>query len=415
MSLTQSAPEGALLITKAYLYRKSKYIAYMNLEIAPIEQLAIPEYLDGTHGTNRAIGNRPQIAANTDIEALKGWLARFSDTKTTFDNYRKEAERLLLWATGVKNKALSSLTHEDMLEYQIFMGDPKPDNIWIMKRKVGRSHPDWRPFAGPLAPSSQRQSIIILNTMFSWLVNAGYLAGNPLSLARNRSRKAAPRISRYLDEELWLTIKNYIAQLPCTTKRETLQAARTRWLFTLLYLCGLRISEVSNNTMGSFFSRKDKQGNLLWWLEVIGKGSKIRMIPASEELMRELVRYRTVYSLPPFPCQNEMHPLLLTASGRPKPLTRAAIHDIVKGVFQGVADQYRAQGPQYETQAEHIASASAHWLRHTAGSHMANQNVDLRHVRQNLGHESLTTTSLYLHSSDDDRHAETSSLHRINW
>lgn len=74
-------------------------------------------------------------------------------------------------------------------------------------RKFARSHPNWRPFAGPLAASSQRQAIIILKTMFSWLVNAGYLAGNPLSLSRQRTRKAKPRITRYLDEDLWPEVK----------------------------------------------------------------------------------------------------------------------------------------------------------------------------------------------------------------
>ncbi|MCB2456521.1 tyrosine-type recombinase/integrase, partial [Listeria monocytogenes] len=49
------------------------------------------------------------------------------------------------------------------------------------------------------------------------------------------------------------------------------------------------------------------------------------------------------------------------------------------------------------------------------GSHMANNDVDLRHVRDNLGHESISTTNTYLHSSDDARHAETQAKHRIDW
>ncbi|MFC6970701.1 tyrosine-type recombinase/integrase, partial [Paraburkholderia dipogonis] len=59
--------------------------------------------------------------------------------------------------------------------------------------------------------------------------------------------------------------------------------------------------------------------------------------------------------------------------------------------------------------------ASAHWLRHSAASHMANQQVDLRLVRDNLGHASLTTTSQYLHVDDDRRHRETDEKHRIDW
>jgi site-specific recombinase XerD len=46
---------------------------------------------------------------------------------------------------------------------------------------------------------------------------------------------------------------------------------------------------------------------------------------------------------------------------------------------------------------------------------MANSQIDLRHVRDNLGHESISTTSIYLHSSDDARHQETDQLHKLNW
>jgi integrase/recombinase XerD len=46
---------------------------------------------------------------------------------------------------------------------------------------------------------------------------------------------------------------------------------------------------------------------------------------------------------------------------------------------------------------------------------MATGDMDLRHVRDNLGHESLTTTSQYLHSEDDERHKETEEKHRMGW
>jgi len=64
----------------------------------PIETLTIPPELDGSAGKNRAKSDVAQIAAGNDLDAIRAWLARFVDTKTTFDNYRKEAERLLLWA-----------------------------------------------------------------------------------------------------------------------------------------------------------------------------------------------------------------------------------------------------------------------------------------------------------------------------
>jgi integrase/recombinase XerD len=149
---------------------------------APLDALVIPAALDGQDRTNRAAGRHAQIAANHDLDALRAWLARFTDTKTTFENYRKEAERLLLWSIVQLGKPLSSLTHEDLLAYQHFLANPQPSADWVAGggRKHPRTDARWRPFYGPLAPASQRQAMVILNVMFAWLVQAGYLAGNPL-------------------------------------------------------------------------------------------------------------------------------------------------------------------------------------------------------------------------------------------
>ncbi|MBK1891935.1 tyrosine-type recombinase/integrase [Undibacterium sp. 14-3-2] len=390
---------------------------YAIVELAEaIESTNLPIFLDGSNGSNRAVGNRPQIAANTDVDAIKAWLARFLQTKTTFDNYRKEAERLVLWSRITLQKPISSLTHEDMLTYQKFIAAPEPVSQWIMPgRKVARSHPDWRPFAGPLAASSQRQAIIILNTMFSWLVNAGYLAGNPLSLSRQRNRKSSPRVTRYLDDELWAEVKLTIDLMPKETDRQREHYFRLRWLFSLLYLCGLRISEVVNNTMGGFFARRDKSGEERWWLEVTGKGDKTRIIPATNELMVELARYRREKGFSPLPSNTETMPLLIAIGSKQRTMTRGALHLVVKSVFDDTALRLRNQGGEFDHIAAQVELASAHWLRHTAGSHMANNDVDLRHVRDNLGHESISTTNTYLHSTDDIRHAETEGKHKINW
>ena len=375
------------------------------LAIESVENLPVSTDVDGRNGSNRATGNRPQIAATTDVEAIKAWLARFIDTKTTFDNYRKEAERLVLWSTVAMQKPISSLTHEDLLVYQRFLANPQPAGRWIMPRgrKVARSHPDWRPFAGPLAASSQRQAIIILNALFSWLVNAGYLAGNPLSLSRQRTRKTKPRITRYLDDDVWSEVKLTIDMMPKETDREREHFFRMRWLFSLLYLCGLRISEVIDNTMGDFFCRRDKDGQERWWLEVTGKGDKTRIVPATNELMVELARYRREKTLPALPLPGEQIPLLLPIGSQQRSMTRGAIHAMIKPVFEHTASRLRQRGPEFHPMADWVELASAHWLRHTAGSHMANGAVDLRHVRDNLGHESISTTSNYLCFLDRQR------------
>jgi integrase/recombinase XerD len=384
--------------------------------VAPLELVRLPDHLDGRNGSNRSTLGHAQIAAQTDIDALKAWLARFLDTRTTFDSYRKEAERLLLWSTIELSKPLSSLTHEDLLVYQRFLSDPQPAERWVMKagRKWSRFDPDWRPFAGPLAPTSQRQSIIILNTMFSWLVNAGYLAGNPLSLSRQRQRKAKPRITRFLDDQLWSEVKTTIDTMPRETDREREHYFRVRWLFSLLYLCGLRISEVIGNTMGGFFVRRDSEGEERWWLEITGKGDKTRLVPATAELMVELARYRRENGLSPFPLTSEPTPLLLPIGGKQRPLTRSAVHLIVKEVFSRTAARFRERGAEFERLASLVEEASAHWMRHTAGSSMAD-TMDLRNVRDNLGHSSISTTNTYLHTEDDQRHKETEAKHRLGW
>ncbi|WP_369718838.1 tyrosine-type recombinase/integrase [Burkholderia cenocepacia] len=87
----------------------------------------------------------------------------------------------------------------------------------------------------------------------------------------------------------------------------------------------------------------------------------------------------------------------------------------MKQVFRHAADRLRANGEAGEQAARVLEQASAHWLRHSAGSHMADGRVDLRLVRDNLGHVSLTTTSQYLHADDDWRHRETQAKHRIGW
>jgi site-specific recombinase XerD len=84
-------------------------------------------------------------------------------------------------------------------------------------------------------------------------------------------------------------------------------------------------------------------------------------------------------------------------------------------VFARTADRVRARGAEHAHTADILAAASAHWLRHTAGSAMATGDMDLRHVRDNLGHASLTTTSRYLHSDDDARHQATEDGHRLGW
>jgi site-specific recombinase XerD len=148
-----------------------------------------------------------------------------------------------------------------------------------------------------------------------------------------------------------------------------------------LYLMGLRISEVVSYPMGGFFRRRDRDGQDRWWLAITGKGDKERLLPATTELMAELTRYRRQYDLAALPYGGETTPLLLPIGGTHRTLTRGAVHLIIKQVFDNAIGHLQSTGEAHER----LRQASAHWLRHTAGSHMMDGQVDLRYVRDNLG------------------------------
>lgn len=386
--------------------------------ITAFEYFVAATEVDGSAGSNRAVSPSSVLGATNDVEAIKAWLATYIDRPNTFASYRREAERLLLWANIELGKALSSLNHEDMLRYQHFLSDPQPQHRWVLAEnaaKVARNHPDWRPFAGPLSSSSQRQALTVLHGLFSWLVTAGYLLANPLALNRKRSRHNQTRMVRYLSPEDWTEVKHTIELLPQETPRDIEHYLRYRWIFTLLYLTGLRVSEVSNNTMGAFFSKRDHAGRVRWWMDIVGKGERNRTVPATAELMTELANYRESKGLSRYPLANDVTPLVMPVGKQTKALSRAALHLIVKRIFTLTASRLREKGPDYEAEAQHIEQASAHWLRHTAGSHMLGNKVDLLHVRDTLGHGSISTTNRYLHSADELRHDSTQTAHKIDW
>jgi len=151
------------------------------------------------------------------------------------------------------------------------------------------------------------------------------------------------------------------------------------------------------------------------WLAITGKGDKERLLPATTELMAELTRYRRHYGLAALPYGGETTPLLLPIGGTHRTMTRGAVHLIIKQVFDNAVGHLESTGEARERETERLRQASAHWLRHTTGSRMMDCQVDLRYVRDNLGHESISTTSQYLHADDDDRHRATEAGLRLDW
>ena len=371
----------------------------------PLERLRLPEALDGRTGGNRAGPDVVcQLAASNDLEAVQAWLAEFHDSPQTLRAYRKEAERLLLWALLERGKPLSSLTREDCLLYEAFLADPQPHERWCGP-KAPRFSTRWRPLVGPLSPASRKMALLIINALFSYLVKAGYLAGNPLALARRRSRSHQPlrEIERFLEHDQWQALLAAIEELPRDSERACQHYARARYLVALLYLLGPRVSEVAEHPMSSFIRVRGR-----WWWQVVGKGRKEARVPVNQDMLDALSDYRRFYGLPALPAPDETTPLVLNLKGAAG-IGDNMIYRIVKMLVAKGADRLQADDPH---QAEKLRRASTHWFRHTSITHQADAGISIQFLQRNARHARIDTTGLYLHTEEQEWH-ETMERHRL--
>jgi site-specific recombinase XerD len=365
----------------------------------PLELLNTPKLLNGESGTNRAPAFiTQQISATNDLQAVQCWLAEFDKSPQTQRSYRKEAERLLLWSLIEKQKPLSSLTRDDLRDYQHFLSDPQPQLRWCGQRKP-RQDINWRPFQGPLSEGSIAQAITIINALFSYLVEAGYLSGNPLGLMRRKIKQYALNktkvIERFLEQALWQSVVDYIESLPKITLREQKEYERIRYLFHLLYLLGPRVSEVAQATMQSVKQIRGK-----WWWQVTGKGQKTQLIPINESMLNALIRYRQFYGLPQLPMPDEQLPLFMNLNGT-QGVSSNMIYRLVKNIFLDCAETFEKNRPDFSAK---IKQASTHWMRHTSITHQADAGIELRYIKRHARHESVETTMLYQHAEEDQWH-----------
>ena len=372
-------------------------IVAIQTQPAPLEQLdALPDALDGSWGSNRQTQDLCQFEAFNDLEAIQVWLGEFADSPQTYRNYRKEAERLLLWAVTQRQKPLSGLMREDFQAYQAFLADPQPEAYWCGPR-APRYTEQWRPFQGPLSASSQRQALIVVNALLSYLVDGGYLKANPLSLVRRRNRTLRPEVAesfsqeRYLDQTTWGHLKDYIANLPQDTPREIQRFERTRFLFHFLYLLAPRVSEVASHPMNSI---RESRGR--WWWFALGKGSKLAKVPVSDEMLDALMRYRAFLGLTGLPDPDDRSPMLRSLKGT-SGISANMVYRIVKETVTAAADTIEQKAP---VSAAKLRKASTHWFRHTAVTHADDAGVNLKYLQASARHEKVETTAIYQHAED---------------
>ncbi len=386
--------------------------ASQRVTIGPLDRLpTLGEALDGQFGANRAEPRGLQIDADHDLAAVHCFLAEYDLSPETQRVYRKEVERLLLWAVVERGKPLSSLNRQDFTAYVEFLANPQPAWRWCGPRRP-RGHYDWRPFVGPLGEAARVNAVAIIRILLDWLVDAGYLAANPLGLMRQQ-RKLAKRVrvdpdkvERFLDEDMWAAVIATVEALPRETAREVAAYERLRFICAMLYLLGPRAGELERHTMKSF-----REINGLWWWEVVGKGAKAARIPVPDDLLAALVRYRRhLGRQPPLPTPDDSTPLLLSLLGN-YGITARRLNQLLKELFNQAAERLQERAPH---KAQRLRQASAHWGRHTAITAKLNAGIDRRYVRRSARHEDSRTTELYLHEEDTAWH-RAEQLHRLHW
>ena len=375
--------------------------------VAPLESLLLPPALDGRQGHNRAnAGSEQRIAAQNDLMAIHAWLGVHPPIGGhTWRAYRTQAERFLLWAVFARGKALSDLTVEDCSAYLAFLADPQPAAQWVGPRGTPRYRFDWRPFEGPLSPGSVRQAYTIVKSLCAWLVSAQYLRYNPFALLPKPKAAGQGRIkvARSFTDAQWQFLRGFAAGLPPDDAR----TARMQFLLRFAYATGLRISEQAQVTVGDLRQQDlsaDQRG--VWTLSFIGKGTRAREVHVPAPVIEALRDYLQARGLVrEFERLHPATPLIgrVKNDGASGKLSVAQLDAIWKGFFAQAADVLKTEDA---AAAARLAQASAHWLRHTFGSHAIARGVALDVVQHQLGHASLATTSVYVHAEDARRARE---------
>ena len=216
---------------------------------------------------------------------------------------------------------------------------------------------------------SQSRIISGLRSFFNYLVFEDYRETNPLDLIES------PKIGRKLPDTLsTLEIDKLIAAIDLSTP----QGERNRAILELLYSCGLRVSELVSLKLSDLFFDEG-------FIKVTGKGDKQRFVPIESLTIKYISIYKNEVRNH-LKIENE-HKDTLFLNRRGKQLTRAMIFTIIK---------------QLAVKIGLNKSISPHTFRHSFATHLLENGADLRAIQLMLGHESITTTEIYMHV--DRRH-----------
>ncbi|MDD0812751.1 site-specific integrase [Curvibacter sp. RS43] len=321
------------------------------------------------------------IAASSDLEAIEAWISTRANSPQTAKCYRREAHRLLLWlryeADGIP---FGSMRIEDCRRYQLFLGSIP--SHWMSKRHLSPGTPGWAPFRGQLSHSSRKQSLVIVSSMFAWLVEGRYLASNPWALMGKKKEREEHLVapdSKVFSEDAVRDFLEFLQGLPPSPSR-----SRMRFILLFVEAVGLRSSELLDAKLGDL--RCLDEG---WFLQVHGKGSKNRLVAIPKQAFECLNNYLIERGLGGVGLGLEEVPLLASAIDPMKSIGYQALYETVKIWVK----RFVSQSKLGKREQLHLSNASTHWLRHTFGTRAAARHVPLDVIQAQLGHASIATTA----------------------
>ena len=261
-------------------------------------------------------------------------------SKNTIANYTFDLERLCAFL----NESSISVAPEKITEETI------QQFIYAVSKEVNAR--------------SQARIISGLKSFFSYLIFEDYRADSPMELIE------APKIGRKLPDTLTVEdIDNLIAAVDLSTP----EGERNRAILETLYSCGLRVSELVSLKISDLFFEEG-------FVKITGKGNKQRFVPIAQSTQRYIESYKNHV-------RNHLniakgHEDTLFLNRRGKQLTRAMVFTIIKTLAVAINLQ---------------KNISPHTLRHSFATHLLENGADLRSIQMMLGHESITTTEVYVH------------------
>jgi integrase/recombinase XerD len=196
------------------------------------------------------------------------------------------------------------------------------------------------------------------------LIFEDYRIDNPMELIES------PRTGRKLPDTLSVVdIDNLIAAIDFSKA----EGERNRAILETLYSCGLRVSELITLKISDLFFEEG-------FVKITGKGNKQRFVPIAETTQNYITLYKTQVRSHLAIQKGFEDTLFLNRRG--KQLTRAMIFTIIRGLA---------------TKINLNKTISPHTLRHSFATHLLENGADLRSIQMMLGHESITTTEIYVH------------------